>query len=99
MIYFALALTIIVSIAHIIEYLSRPATEKTQVRKIVRDWRWWIVVFAMWMIGLLGIVYLGLLIALGLTFIVIVGQVLEYLTRPAEIVHQKNQRNTGKSAR
>ena len=83
-VYFALALTIIVSIAHIIEYISRPATEKDRVREIVRDRRWWIVVFAMWMIGLLGILYLGLLIALGLTVLVIAVQIAERLIRPTK---------------
>ena len=98
MIYVALVWTVLVVIAHTVEYLTRSATEKGSIRNIVRDWRWWVVVFVMWMVGSLGILDLGLLIALWLTILVIVMKVVERLTRSAQLA-QKKQHTTRKSVR
>ena len=98
MIYVALVWTVLVAIAHTVEYLTRSATEKGSIRNIVRDWRWWVVVFVMWMVGSLGILDLGLLIALWLTILVIVMKVVERLTRSAQLA-QKKQHATRKSVR
>ena len=98
MIYVALVWTVLVAIAHTVEYLTRSATEKGSIRNIVRDWRWWVVVFVMWMVGSLGILDLGLLIALWLTILVIVMKVVERLTRSAQLA-QKKQHTTRKSVK
>ncbi len=95
LVYFAIVLTLIVSIVHIIEYLSRPAAEKTQVRKIVQDWRWWIVIFVLWMLALLGVFQVrdginwGFSIAIMVTLIVLVAKAVERLTRPARTAQQR----------
>ncbi len=98
MIYVAIVWTVLVVIAHTVEYLTRSATEKGSIRNIVRDWRWWVVVFVMWMVGSLGILDLGLLIALWLTILVIVMKVVERLTRSAQLA-QKKQHTTRKSVK
>ena len=89
LVYFALALTVLVPIVHIIEYLSRPATGKTQVRKIVQDRRWWIVIFVLWMLALFGVFPweeygTNILVAFPVTILVLAAKIYEYLTRPAQ---------------
>ena len=78
----------------------------TNLRNMIRSRWWWGIVVVVWMLALLGIypyipgvpVTVNIGPALDLTFLVVVMQAVEYLTRHAQLA-KKKQHTTRKSVR